>query len=117
MDASSRITPLKSNSMATDRSAGSGCVAFSATGESANALASHGRDVVHATASHNRGAVDADACRRPPEPCRTAKSSSRADSQVVEGGRRYRLAFRAAFFFFPVSVPRYALTRSFDWLA
>jgi hypothetical protein len=112
--------------MATDSSAGSGCVAFSASGEPAGAAASHGRDVVRAAGSHDRGVVGAagshdrgvvgaDACRRPPEPWRTASSSSRGDSQAVEGELRYRLAFKASFFFFPVSVPRYALTRSFDW--
>ena len=49
-DDSSRITPSRSSSRATDSSAGRGCVAFSASGESAGAAGSHGGGFVSADA-------------------------------------------------------------------
>ena len=51
-DDSSRITPSTSSSMATGCSAGSGCVAFSASGQSPGSTGSHGGSFVLADASH-----------------------------------------------------------------
>jgi hypothetical protein len=52
-DDSSRITPSRSSSMATGSSAGRDCVAFPASGESAESADSHGRGFVWADPSQD----------------------------------------------------------------